>query len=39
MHPSRFQKNESIRINVWVLQNQLQVDKSKLIIYFFLLSS
>ncbi len=39
MHLNRFQKNDPTFIDVWVLQNQLQVDEKKSNIDFFLLSS
>jgi len=35
MHLNRFQKNESTYIDVWVLQNWLQVDESRSNIEFF----
>jgi hypothetical protein len=38
MHLSRFQKHEYTCINVWVLQNWLQVDESKSNIEFFFYS-
>jgi len=39
MHLNRFQKNESTCLDVWVLQNWLQVDEIRSIIEFSLLSS